>query len=146
MAHNCLEVNNSTEMEDMSFTVSNHTKVSAVPLLKADPCTFFTQFCCLISVFASGYWMSTCSPEAEKKKNILAVRTRPNNSLSRGKYLFGAKIAVLCIGWPTQMCVLFPLAENSISQRDKPAPPRGWLYDSMILCPSEMLSPEKLCQ
>lgn len=112
MPGSSLEVNNSAKMEDMSFTAGNHTKVSAVPLLKADPCTFFMQFCCLIAVFTSGYWVSTGSPGAEKKIQILAVRTRSNHSLSRGKYLYGGKTAVLCIGGSTQVYVLFPTGRN----------------------------------
>lgn len=85
------------------------------------------QFYCLVCVSTSGYWMSTCSPGVEgKKKDLknLAAKTRPNNPLGGENISTGAKTAVLCISWLTLMYMPSPLAENSVKQRDKPAPSR----------------------
>lgn len=94
MASSSLEVNNSAKTEDLGFTVGKLTKVSAVILLEVDLCKFISQgqFYCLVCVFTSGYWMSTCSPGVgkEKKRRFqkFSSKDKTKQSSSRGKYLY----------------------------------------------------------
>lgn len=132
MASSSLEVNNSAKTEDLGFTVGKLTKVSAVILLEVDLCKFISQGAVLLPClcFYLGILDEHLFPWGweRKKKGLknLAVKTRPNNPLQGENISTGAKTAVLCVSRLTQMYMLSPLAENSVNQRDKPAPSRKY--------------------
>lgn len=130
MASSSLQVNNTAKTEELGFTLGKLTKVTAVISLEVDLCKFISQGASVLLPCLCFYLRildKHLFPWGWEKKNKLknlAVKTRPNNPLQGENISTGAKPAVLCISWLTQMYMLSPLVENSVNQRDKPSPSR----------------------
>lgn len=130
MASSSLQVNNPAKTEGLGFTVDKLTRVNAVISLEVDLCKFISQgasvllpcLCFYLRILDEHLFPWGWGKKKDLKN--LAAKTRPNNPLGGENISTGAKTAVLCISWLTLMYMPSPLAENSVKQRDKPAPSR----------------------